>query len=100
MLRSDLCDFDDAYIVVEGKVTASFNPRKDDCGANDFTDNLFPNRIFPSGSTAELLQEMLLKLLLLMSQTMLLMIQETLLKVFLLKMMLHLSTAFQKLMDH
>ena len=100
MLRSDLCDFDDAYIVVEGKVTASFNPRKDDYGANDFTDNLFPNRIFPSGSTAELLQEMLLKLLLLMSQTMLLMIQETLLKVFLLKMMLHLSTAFQKLMDH
>ena len=40
MLRSDLCDFDDAYIVVEGKVTASFNPRKDDC-ANDLTEFFF-----------------------------------------------------------
>ena len=41
MLRSDLCDFDDAYIVVEGKVTASFNPRKDDYGANDLTEFFF-----------------------------------------------------------
>ena len=53
MLRSDLYNFNDAYIVVEGKVTASFNPRKDDYGANDFPNNLFPNRIFPPGSTAE-----------------------------------------------
>ena len=25
MLRSDLCDYSNAYIVVEGKITASFN---------------------------------------------------------------------------
>ena len=25
MLRPDLCDFSDAYILVEGKITASFN---------------------------------------------------------------------------
>ena len=53
MLRSNLCNFNDAYIVVEGKVTASFNPRKDDYGANDFPDNLFPNIIFLPGGTAE-----------------------------------------------
>ena len=53
MLRSDLCDFSDAYIVVEGKGTASFNPRKNDYDNNDFPDALFPNRIFPPGNTAE-----------------------------------------------
>ena len=53
MLRSNLCNFNDAYIVVEGKVTASFNPRKDDYGANDFPGNLFPNIIFLPGGTAE-----------------------------------------------
>ena len=53
MLRSDLCDFNDAYIVVEGRVAASFNPRKDYYGANDFPDNLFPNRIFSPRRTAE-----------------------------------------------
>ena len=44
--------------------------------------------------------EMPLKMLLLKLQTMLLMIQEALLKVFLLKAILHLSSAFQKLMKH
>ena len=34
MLRSDLCDFSDAYIVLEGKGTASFNPRKNDYDNN------------------------------------------------------------------
>ena len=53
MLISDLCDFRYAYIVVEGKFTASFSPRKNDYGNNDFTDALFPNRIFPPGSAAE-----------------------------------------------
>ena len=38
---------------MEGKVTASFNPRKDDYGANDFPDNLFPNTIFLPGGTTE-----------------------------------------------
>ena len=52
MLRSDLCDFSDAYIVVEGEVTASFNPRKDDHGANDFPDDIFPDIIFSGGSNA------------------------------------------------
>ena len=53
MLTSDLCDFSGAYIVVEGKVTASFNPRKSDYDNNDFPDALFPNYIFPPGNTAE-----------------------------------------------
>ena len=53
ILRSDLWNFHDAYIVVEGKVTASFNSRKDDYGANDFPNNLFPNRMFPTGISAE-----------------------------------------------
>ena len=53
MLGSNLLDFRDAYIVVEGKFKASFNPRKNDYGNNDFTDALFPNRSFPPGSAAE-----------------------------------------------
>ena len=36
MLRSDLCDFSDAYIVLEGKGTASFNPRKNDYDNNSW----------------------------------------------------------------
>ena len=48
----------------------------------------------------KLQMEMPLKMLLLKLQTMLLMIQEALLKVFLLKAILHLSSAFQKLMKH
>ena len=47
MLRSDLCDFRDGYIVVEAKFAVRFNPRKIDYGNNDFPDDLFPNRIFP-----------------------------------------------------
>ena len=53
MLRSDLCDFSDAYIVVKGRVTASFNPRRVDYVDNDFLDALFPNDIFPEGSSTE-----------------------------------------------
>ena len=53
MLTSDLCDVSGAYIVVEGKVTASFNPRKSDCDNNDFPNAIFPNCIFPPGNTAE-----------------------------------------------
>ena len=36
MLRSDLCDFSDAYIVLEGKGTANFNPRKNDYDNNSW----------------------------------------------------------------
>ena len=43
MLRSDLCDYSDAYIVVEGKVSAG----------KVYTDNDFPDELFPDGSTAE-----------------------------------------------
>ena len=43
MLRSDLCDYSDASIVVEGKVS----PGK------VYTDNDFPDERFPDGSTAE-----------------------------------------------
>ena len=46
MLRSDFCDFSDAYIVVKREVVANFNDRKN-YGADDFPDN-----IFPDGSTA------------------------------------------------
>ena len=28
LLRSNLCDYSDAYIVLQGKATANFNPRK------------------------------------------------------------------------
>ena len=53
MLISDLYDFSDAYIVVNGRATASFNPRKNDYNNNDFLDALFPNNIFPDGRTAD-----------------------------------------------
>ena len=49
MPRSDLCDFSDAYIV-EGKVVANFNKRKND-HAGDFPDDPIPDKIFPEGST-------------------------------------------------
>ena len=51
MLRSDLCDFSDAYNVVKGRVTANFNPRRVDYVNNDFPDALFPDNIFPEEST-------------------------------------------------
>ena len=50
MLRSDLCDFSDAYIVVQRRVTASFNPRRVNYVNNDA---LFPDRTFPDGSSDE-----------------------------------------------
>ena len=52
MLKSDLCDYRNAYILVKGKVTVNFNPRKV-YGDNQFPDELFPNIIFPNESTAE-----------------------------------------------
>ena len=53
MLRSDLCDFRDAYIAVTAreKVTASFNPRRVDYVNNIFPDALFPDNIFPEWSS-------------------------------------------------
>ena len=95
-------DFIDVDIVVKGRVTASFNRRKNDYDNNNFPENLFPNRIFPPGSNAEKITAAgnAAKLLLLILQAMLLMMQETSLKAFLLETMLHLSTVFQKLMGH
>ena len=66
MLRSDLCDFSDAYIVVKGTITVA-------------------KKIF----TAKILMQMLLILQ---------MIMRSVKKSWFLKTMLHLSTAFQKLM--
>ena len=78
MLRSELCDFSDVYIIVKGKVTASFNPRRANYGNNDFSDVLFPDNIFPEGSADQkkLQLGMLLKQMLLILQT-LLVIEET-----------------------
>ena len=53
MLRLYLCDFSDVYIVVKGRVTASFNPRRVDQVDNDFLVGLFPNNVFPKGRSAE-----------------------------------------------
>ena len=50
MLRSDLCDFSDAYIVVKARVTANFNPRAIYV-SNDFPINLFLFSIFPRRSS-------------------------------------------------
>ena len=50
MLRSDLCDFSDAYIVVQRRVTASFNHRRVNYVNNDA---LFPDKTFPDGSSDE-----------------------------------------------
>ena len=48
-IRSDLCDLIDVYIVVKGKVTDSFNPRRGSYDNDDFPDDHFPNNIFPEG---------------------------------------------------
>ena len=45
-LKSDLCDFSDAYIVVKGRVTANFNIRRVDYINNDFSDAHFSDNIF------------------------------------------------------
>ena len=45
-LRSGLCDFSDAYIVVKGRVTANFNIRRVYYVNNDFPDALFSDNIF------------------------------------------------------
>ena len=52
MLRSDLCDYRNAHIVVKVKTTVIFNRRKVSDN-NNFPDELFPNKIFLNGSTAE-----------------------------------------------
>ena len=51
MPRSDLSDFNDAYIVVKGRVTGSLNPRRVNYVKNDFADALFLDKSFPEGST-------------------------------------------------
>ena len=43
MLRSDSCDFSDAYIVFKVKVVANFIHRKNS-GADDFPDELCTNK--------------------------------------------------------
>ena len=51
LLRSDLCDFREAYIVVKGKVVANFNDIKNYV-VDDFPDEIFPDDTFPDGSNA------------------------------------------------
>ena len=51
MLRSHLCGFSDVCIVVKGRVTASFNPKRVDSVNNDFPIALFPDKCFPEGSS-------------------------------------------------
>ena len=51
MLRSDLCDFREAYIVVKGKVVANFNDIKNYV-VDDFPDEIFPDDTFSDGSNA------------------------------------------------
>ena len=93
MLRSDLCDFSNAYISVKGKVTANFNPRKVYAN-NDFPDELLLIIFFLMEAllNKQILLELLLKQLSLMMQ--IIMIQEILSKVFLLETMHHLLIAF------
>ena len=101
MLRSDLCDFSDAYIVVKGRVTASFNPRRVDYVNNDFSDALFPDNIFPEGISAEQITAARNA-----ARTNAVNIanaandRRNLIKGIFLEAMLHLSTVFQKLMGH
>ena len=93
MLRSDLCDFSDAYIVVKRKFTANFNPRKVYAN-NDFPDELLLIIFFLMEAllNKQILLELLLKQLSLMMQ--IIMIQEILSKVFLLETMHHFLIAF------
>ena len=93
MLRSDLCDFSNAYISVKGKVTANFNHRKVYAN-NDFPDELLLIIFFLMEAllNKQILLELLLKQLSLMMQ--IIMIQEILSKVFLLETMHHLLIAF------
>ena len=51
LLRSDLCDFRDAYIFVKEKVVANFNDIKNYV-ADDFPDEIFPDDTFSDGSNA------------------------------------------------
>ena len=51
MLRSDLWDFSDVYLFAEGRVSASFNPRRINYVSNEFPNALFPDNYFPEAST-------------------------------------------------
>ena len=87
-LRSDLCDFSDAYIVVKGRVTANFNIRRVDYVNNDFLMLFFLIIFFfkEVQINKKLQLGMLLKQMLILLQT-LLVIEETSLRVFLLETM-------------
>ena len=50
MLRNDLCDYNDAYLVVSGKVNADFigDSNYNNAHTNgDINNNVFPNALFP-----------------------------------------------------
>ena len=96
MLRSDLCDFSDAYIVVKGRVTASFNPRRVDYVNNDFSDALFPEGISAEQITAARNAARTNAVNIANAAN----DRRNLIKGIFLEAMLHLSTVFQKLMGH
>ena len=51
MLKSDLCDFSDAYIVVKGDITASEKVYTDTVFPDNlFSDNIFPDADFPDAA--------------------------------------------------
>ena len=87
-LRSDLCDFSYAYIVVKGRVTANFNIGRVDYVNNDFLMLFFLIIFFfkEVQINKKLQLGMLLKQMLILLQT-LLVIEETSLRVFLLETM-------------
>ena len=76
MLRSDLCDFSDAYIAVKGNIIAD----KKTFTANDFDE---PNNTAANATATNTANDNVFGE-----------------KSWFLKTMLHLSTAFQKLMKH
>ena len=76
MLRSDLCDFNDAYIVVKGNII------------------LDKKHLLPMILMRPIMQQPIQLLVMLQ------MIIRLVKKSWLLKIMLHLSTAFQKLMEY
>ena len=49
MLRNDLCDYNDAYLVVNGKVNADFigDSNYNNAYTNGDINNVFPNALFP-----------------------------------------------------
>ena len=75
MLRADLCDYSDAYIVVKRNIIVN---------KKAFTDDMLKNQIIQQ-----------LRLLLLILQMIIRLVKES----WFLKAMLHLPIAFQKLME-